>query len=78
MTLVQISRLREPTFMEFAFEEETEAFAFYALAKDHYREDDLCICMTEEELPKVDSLLDNLLEKGIAIRLGKDEDDDSF
>ena len=48
MTIVSIGRQDSKNCMNFAFEDEIMAFGFYALAKDHYREDDLCICMTEE------------------------------
>lgn len=48
MTVVRIGSKRNKFPLEFAFDEEMDAFNFYARAKDHYREDDLIITMTEE------------------------------
>ena len=47
MTIIRLGR-KGKDYMEFSFDNEIGAFAFYAGAKDSYREDDLFISMTEE------------------------------
>lgn len=47
MTIIRIGR-KEGTCMEFEFESGMDAFVFYSMAKDSYREDDLQVTMTEE------------------------------
>jgi hypothetical protein len=50
MTIIQIGRKDSQMLpMEFEFDDELAAFALYASCKDHYREDDLYINMTESE-----------------------------
>ena len=48
MTVVRIGNKANKYPLEFAFEHEMDAFNFYTEAKDHYREDDFIITMTEE------------------------------
>ena len=50
MTIIQIGRKGSQMLpMQFEFDDELAAFALYASCKDHYREDDLYINMTESE-----------------------------
>ena len=50
MTIIQIGRKESQMLpMQFEFDDELAAFALYASCKDHYREDDLYINMTESE-----------------------------
>lgn len=80
MTIIQIGRKDSKTLpMEFEFDDELAAFALYASCKDHYREDDLYINMTESEEEDEDlhigedegadekALLRKLLESGAFI-----------
>jgi hypothetical protein len=82
MTIIQIGRKDSQMIpMQFEFDEEMEAFALYALCKDHYREDDLYINMTESEEEDEDlhigedegadekALLRKLLESGAFINI---------
>lgn len=48
MTIVKMSRRRDNEPMQFEFDSTMEAFVFYGIAKDTYREDDMVIEMTEE------------------------------
>ena len=48
MTIVRIGRTNVTAYMDFAFDSAMDAFVFYSLTKDAYREDDLVIEMTEE------------------------------
>lgn len=49
MTVVMIGKKgKKGTGMEFEFESAMDAFTFYAMTKDSYREDDLVIAMVEE------------------------------
>lgn len=48
MTLVRMGKAHENAYMEFSFDSAMDAFVFYSLTKDAYREDDLVIEMTEE------------------------------
>jgi hypothetical protein len=49
MTVVRIGNKKNPFPLEFEFDEEMDAFNFYSEAKDHYRENDFIIAMTEEK-----------------------------
>ena len=82
MTIIQIGRKGSKTLpMEFEFDDELAAFALYASCKDHYREDDLYINMTESEEEDEDlhigedegadekALLRKLLESGAFINI---------
>ncbi len=89
MTIVMISR-SDDRCMEFAFDNEMDAFNFYASAKDSYREDDLCICMTEEgeddedlhfrtdEGVDEDALLSKLFKSGIFTNIDGSRGDKSM
>ena len=48
MTIVTIGKAMSKDFMQFEFGSDFEAWAFYASAKDSYREDDLVLTMWEE------------------------------
>lgn len=48
MTIVRVGR-KDGLCMEFEFDYDMDAFNFYVDAKEHYREDDLEIEMTNEE-----------------------------
>ena len=48
MTVVMIGRKKWGRCMEFSFDSAMDAFTFYAMTKDSYREDDLVIAMVEE------------------------------
>lgn len=48
MTVVRIGNKKNAFPLEFEFDAEMDAFNFYSEAKDHYREDDFIITMTEE------------------------------
>lgn len=48
MTVIRMGRKESNEFLEFAFDNEFEAYVFYSSTVDHYREDDLFISMTEE------------------------------
>ena len=48
MTIVRIGRRSECSYLEFEFDHPMDAFVFYTTTRDKYREDDLCITMTEE------------------------------
>lgn len=62
MTIIQIGRKDSQMLpMQFEFDDELAAFALYASCKDHYREDDLYINMTESE------------EEDEDLHIGKDE-----
>lgn len=47
-TIIRIGSKKNPFPLEFKFDDGMDAFQFYADARDHYREDDLIITMTEE------------------------------
>lgn len=49
MTIVRVGKKNSDECMEFEFDYGLSAFTFYSMAVDHYREDDICICMVEEE-----------------------------
>lgn len=49
MTVVRIGNKKNAFPLEFEFDEEMDAFNFYSEAKDHYRENDFIITMTEEK-----------------------------
>ena len=48
MTIVTIGRKEETMHLEFEFAAPMDAFVFFSMAKDSYREDDMKITMVEE------------------------------
>ena len=52
MTVIFLGNRSAKKAMQFSFDSEMDAFTFYAMAKDHYREDDLVVAMMEEEIAK--------------------------